>query len=195
MGHLPADVLLDIAENARPASSAPHLATCASCRQQVEEARRALALVSTMDVPEPSPLFWDHLSARVREAVAAEAPAPAPRVGWFPWRWAAAVSGAAAVFAVVLALTNNLVPSSSPDGGAGEPVASSVGQRLPLPADPSFSLIADLAGDLDWEGAAEAGFMVRSGVAEFAVVDLSVDERMELRRLLTEEIAANHEVL
>ena len=43
-------------------------------------ARRMLRDVAAVDVPEPSPLFWDHLSARMREAIAHEPPpAAAPR--------------------------------------------------------------------------------------------------------------------
>src|SRR6185436_8662720 len=39
---------------------------------QLDELRAMLAAARDVDVPEPSPLFWDHLSARVSEAVAAE---------------------------------------------------------------------------------------------------------------------------
>src|SRR5437762_12868319 len=73
-----------------------------------------LALLRDVDVPEPSPLFWDHLSQRVREAVANEPP-PAP--GWMNRlnvAWAAGVFGAVAV--VVLAVNLHR--------GAPQPVSS-----------------------------------------------------------------------
>ncbi len=38
-----------------------------------------MSVAAEVEVPEPSPLFWDHLSARVGEAVAAE---QAPRRSW-----------------------------------------------------------------------------------------------------------------
>ena len=37
--HLEADELIDLAEGARPESSAPHLAACAQCRAQLADLR------------------------------------------------------------------------------------------------------------------------------------------------------------
>src|SRR5213594_321234 len=75
-----------------------------------------IAALRQVDVPEPSPLFWDHLSQRVREAVANEPP-PAP--GWMNRlnvAWAAGVFGAVAI--VVLAVVVTL------HRGAPQPVSS-----------------------------------------------------------------------
>ncbi len=77
--HLNADQLIDLAEDAREESSAPHLQSCAVCRQQLMELRAMMTTVAEVDVPEPSPLFWDHLSSRVSDAVAAE---PVRRSWW-----------------------------------------------------------------------------------------------------------------
>jgi hypothetical protein len=71
--HLNADDLVELAEGARPESSAPHLAACPQCRAQLDELRAAMSALADLDVPEPSPLFWDHFSQRVHDAVAAEA--------------------------------------------------------------------------------------------------------------------------
>ncbi len=47
---------------------AAHLETCAACREQAAAlARDARATRRAVDVPEPSPLFWEHFSARVRD--------------------------------------------------------------------------------------------------------------------------------
>ncbi len=189
MRHLPPEVLLDIAENARLESSAPHLATCASCREQIDAARRVLMLVGTMEAPEPSPLFWDHLSTRVRDAVAAEAaPQTAQPWGWRSWRLTAVVSAAVVVLSVVLIFKGGPASVPVPVPAEGDAVASAGAEIASLQDDPSLSLIADLAGELDWDGAAEAGFMVGSGTAEGAIPGLSIEERAELRRLLTEEL-------
>ena len=54
------------------------------------------------DVPEPSPLFWEHLSQRVHDAVAAE---PVPSRSWagrINFAWA---GGIVAIAMVVLAVT------------------------------------------------------------------------------------------
>src|SRR5258705_10923481 len=71
--HLNADDLVDLAEGARPESSAPHLAACPQCRAHLEELRGTMSAIADVDVPEPSPLFWDHFSQRVHDAVATEA--------------------------------------------------------------------------------------------------------------------------
>src|SRR6476469_3139983 len=70
--HLNTDELVDIAEGTRTEAAAPHLASCEPCRAQLCELRAMIAAAKDVDVPEPSPLFWDHLSARVSEAVAAD---------------------------------------------------------------------------------------------------------------------------
>jgi uncharacterized protein involved in exopolysaccharide biosynthesis len=56
-----------------------------------------------------------------------------------------------------------------------------------LTADPSLSLVADLAKNMDAESAGEAG-LAASGSAEHAVVHLSDAELRELRRLLADEL-------
>ncbi len=189
MRHLPPEALLDIAEDARLESDAPHLARCASCRQQIDAARRVLMLVGTTDVPEPSPIFWDYLSTRVRDAVAAEAaPQTARPSGWLSWRLTAAVSAAVVVLSVVLIFKGAPASVPAPVPAEGDALTYAGSEIAPLQDDPSLSLIADLAGELDWDGAVEAGFMVGGGTAEGAISGLSIEERVELRRLLTEEL-------
>ena len=63
------------------------------------------------------------------------------------------------------------------------PVGSSASE------DPSFSLLGDLAGNLDWDSAAEAGISTEVGAADGALTDLNDAERAELRRLLREEMS------
>src|SRR5215467_3453627 len=77
MGHLTPALLVDLAEGIKAEHSVPHLARCDACRRALAELRATMADVGGPgnpenddgDVPEPSPLFWDHLSSRVREAV------------------------------------------------------------------------------------------------------------------------------
>ena len=73
--HLSPEELTDYAEGARDPADAPHLQSCDICRHQVASLRKTMSVLvgaSSMNVPDPSPLFWDHLSQRVHEAVAAE---------------------------------------------------------------------------------------------------------------------------
>ena len=76
MSHLSRDErLLALGRRARR-RRASRTAMLPGCRAEVEALRGVLREVRAVDVPEPSPLFWDHLSARVGDAIARE-PAPA----------------------------------------------------------------------------------------------------------------------
>src|SRR5580704_16254588 len=80
--HLTVEDFVDLAEGARDDASMPHLAVCAVCRRQLADLREMVSVGAagrSSDVPEPSPLFWDHLSSRVREAVGNE---ELPARGW-----------------------------------------------------------------------------------------------------------------
>ena len=79
MRHLDPEALIDFAEGEREETATRHLAECVRCRVQLEDMIAAMAAVRDVEVPEPSPLFWDHLSARVRERVASEARPEASR--------------------------------------------------------------------------------------------------------------------
>jgi hypothetical protein len=188
--HLSPAELLDLAEGTRAEASAPHLAQCAECRAQIAELRSTLAIGRDVEVPEPSPLFWEHLSARVRTAVDAEAltrPARPFRISWFS---AALATAAGVAIAVVLVVKAPSAPVADMADAGGTEVAVDVPDTIAGAAldDPSLRLIVDLAGDLDWESAEAAGFSVRGGV-ERAVLDLTDDERVELQRLLKMELA------
>src|ERR1700676_306955 len=102
MRHLNEEELLDLGEGARSESLTPHLASCESCRRQLADLRAAMSAAAAVEVPEPSPLFWQHLSARVREAVSNEERASAsawmPR--WLGWRSAVPAVAVAAVILV-----------------------------------------------------------------------------------------------
>jgi hypothetical protein len=55
--------------------------------------------------------------------------------------------------------------------------------------DPSLSLVLDLAGELDWDQAREAGLTTHVGVDDDALAQLSDAERVELQKLLKGELA------
>src|SRR5471032_1248770 len=76
MSHLSPDQFVDLAEGTKPEASLPHLASCEPCRRQLADMRAMMSEAAAADPLEPSPLFWDHLSARVREAVDEERARP-----------------------------------------------------------------------------------------------------------------------
>jgi hypothetical protein len=60
---------------------------------------------------------------------------------------------------------------------------------LNLGDDPSLSLMANLAADLDWDAASEAGLTTHVGVDNDAVTELTDGERLALNQLLKGELA------
>ena len=83
---------------------------CAECRADLDRLRSVVVEVQAAEMPEPSPLFWDHFSERVRQATAA-APTPVAASWWSAaWR---PVAGVAAGLAVVM-LPVLLWPRSGP---------------------------------------------------------------------------------
>jgi hypothetical protein len=190
MSHLTPEELLDLAEGAQDEASAPHLTRCQSCRGQLADLRAAMAAVSEIDVPEPSPLFWEHLSARVREAIAPDA---APRVSWIErwFSWKIAVPATAGVV-TLLAVAVTMHGPRAPETTVRQTVSQQTSDQLVRPADDlSWSLMTDIASDLDWEAAVEAGLTTPAGGVDRAVFDLNADERRALRRLLQVELAGS----
>jgi hypothetical protein len=85
MSHLSREELVDSLDGPLPAARQAHADACPRCAAERASLARVVQEMSLADVPEPSPLFWDRLSARVRESLAAE-PAPATAgPGWLAW--------------------------------------------------------------------------------------------------------------
>lgn len=191
MQHLSPDQLLDVAEGTRTGRDFPHLESCPACARQLADLRSAMAAASDVEVPEPSPLFWDHLSARIRTAVAdSDPPARSMWLGGAWWRWAAAAAVLGAILLVVWPASTRV----SVRVGTGEPTLASAD---PAPDDdvrafdddPALALLADLSVGLDWDAASEAGLVPSVGTIDRVVFTLSLDERVELHRLLQEALA------
>ena len=192
--------LVDLHRGTLAESAAPHLASCEQCRAQLAELRAIMTAASGVEVPEPSPLFWDHLSARVRHAVANEAPSAgesaglgsAARVG--SWRvLLPGVALAALVLAAAIGLRGPIVPPGGDGAASGSPEMVNVDAGVDLAAlfdaDPALGLIADLVEELDWDDAVQAGLTADAGSVDRVVSEMTEDERLELRRLLNAELA------
>ena len=190
--HLQPDELVDLAEGTRPESSAPHLATCEVCRHQLAELKAMMSAAADVAVPEPSPLFWDHFSVRVREAVAAEG---VPRRSFWSWPRLAMPAAAAAMAGVILAVALNTGPATTPEAPTPTVAPTASVASVDLLSDPqspgddtALTLVAELSSDMDLDAAREAG-LAAGGSAEHAVTHLDGGELRELRRLLQEELA------
>jgi len=208
MAHLTPARLVDLAEGTEPEYAVPHLGECDACRRSLAALRATMADVASLGdsaVPEPSPLFWDHLSTRVRSSVAEHAP------GGTRWveRWLRPrvvlpilVGVAGAVLVAVATSRRPVVQTPIPatplptDEALLVPFESvpSLQPLAPFGAadDPSLGLMADYGTTLGWdEMREEMAVAPRAGVvrgADEAVIALSAEERQELLRLLEEEM-------
>ena len=181
MNHLTSDELIDAAEGTLDAARQPHLDTCEACRQQVADLAAVLGEALAVAVPEPSPLFWSHLSQRVRTAIDAE---PQTAGGWRQWlRWPVLAPIAALVLLVVV-LGVALPRQQTVPATAAITTAPADTDR----SDEGFALVADMVGDLDWDTAMSAGLAVAPGAADRAVLELTATEQQELTRLLMAEL-------
>jgi hypothetical protein len=195
MSHLSRDERLLALDGALDAARETHLAACAACRTEVDALRGVVARVRAVDVPEPSPLFWDHLAARVGDAIARE-PVPVVASGW----WSSRLAWAAAAVIVTAAGTGYLMRPQAPPPSAvvahAPPAAAQPPATHPLPppaldvepapADDGWALIAAVAE----EGPTDDELLApQAGQAELSISALSAEERTALARELAAALA------
>jgi hypothetical protein len=181
MKHLTPDQLIDALENAPSADAGRHLSDCADCREQLSMAALALKATSDAEIPEPSPLFWEHFSTRVRAAVDVE---ETPTRQWPQWFRLPVLAPIAALAMVIAVLAITLPRSPGPLPLA---IAESTSSDILL-SDDGWTLVADAVGDLDWETATEAGLTVEPGAVDRVVMDLNLDEQRALTALLQDAL-------
>jgi len=186
--HLTPEEFVDAAEETLPAERRAHLEACEACRGEVARLAALLREARELPVPEPSPMFWDHFSARVREAVAGQPQAPRGWSGWLRWP---VLLPAGALALLVLALVS---PLSRQGTSAIDPVAqlpvitATAASDVALAQDP-WELVAELVGPMDWETAGAAGLGVVPGEVDSVLLQLDESERRELSRLIERELA------
>jgi len=193
--HLAEQELVDALDGTLADVRAAHVASCPACAAQVEELRAIAARAAGVDVPEPPPFFWNQLSARVRVAVAEEA-AAGPRVlSWPLWLRPAIASGAAAILIVLVSALAGVWPRHTP-----EPVAPTVAMHpadeteprddglVDIEEDEAWAVVRTLAEDLDHDEMDVEGVSARPGSADHFTLGLSEPERVELARLLEEQL-------
>ena len=188
MSHLTTDELVDAVEQTLSPARQAHLIECGDCRHHVAQMAALVHEVRLVDVPEPSPLFWDRFSDRVRRAIADEGRVPPRLARWFEWPVLVPVG---ALAALVLALTSAISPRVV--GTLDNATAINVIEPAPMiePAgdvDAQWELVAAIVGEVDVEAAEQAGIRTTPGAADEAVLQLTAAEQQELLRLLREEL-------
>jgi hypothetical protein len=184
--HLSSREFVEALDGALGPSRLEHAQACATCRGDLGELQRIMRDVgAAADRGEPSPLFWEHFSARVSQATSAEA-IPAAHA-WRRWTFAAVAGGLAAVVLAVL-------PSLRAPAGSGLSTASDVvlsGTLAPGggDSDQSWQAMLHVAADLP---ADELSRMVAPmpGAADAVAADLTPAQQRELISLLQAEIGA-----
>jgi hypothetical protein len=216
--HLTPEELIDSRERQLAPARQAHAADCAVCRAKLAQLDEVLRDVAAVDIPEPSPLFWDHLSARIRDRVAHEPP-PAAAVdnplsrlgdwltGWSPgWitrpRWAFA-----AILVALCASLGWLGWSELRRGGSApvaEPRIASAPRAVPETAAPDaiaataasaddvdgeWALMLQMAEDVSWDEADGSALYVRPAAVDHALVELTAEERDRLLQLVEADLA------
>ncbi len=180
--HLSPEELLALAEG-HAAAGVGHVAQCEVCRHEVESLRSVMLRVRRADVPEPSPLFWDHLSRRIHEAVAQERPEPRPSEAWR--RWLATALPLTAAVALALSV---MVSAPDPTRSAA-PVTWEEEQGVDLAdgMEPEWQFLVGLVESAS--ALAEEDLpSVDAGDAELVVGELDAGERAALVALLEDEV-------
>ena len=186
MTHLTPAEVIDAVEDTLASERRAHLVACEHCRAETTALTSILREVHAVGTFEPSLLFWDHLSDRVRTAIATEGGAPARARRWFDWPVLAPL-GALAL--LVMALVSSVPQSVTPSERAAiaEP-ATSAEPPDDTASEERWAMMFELMGDVDLDAVVESGFLGRPGTAERALVHLTTSEQEELVRLLREEL-------
>jgi hypothetical protein len=160
-----------------------HLSECGDCATQLASLARLVGELETEDVPEPSPLYWGHASARIKARVAADAVPHGSKA--MRWAWLTGLAGAAAVATVMMiARPPDTVPVADRTERSAVAVAT-FGDA----DDGSWPLVESAAGTLDVDEAVRAGLLGAGDTTDRAVLQLSADERAELGAMLEAELA------
>ncbi len=185
MKHLNLDERLALIE-AGAEREHPHLAECARCRSEVETMRAVLAGARAVTEPEPSPLFWDSLSRRISERVAAERPGRVS-IGWPFWRALVPLTVAVGALVIAVGVGHRTPPQTAAPSPVEMTVDDAVGREDVAGGDDEWALLGDLAGEFDFETLTDSVGPSGEGALGSAVWELSEPERIELAALLQAE--------
>lgn len=147
--------------------------------------------IADVEVPEPSPLFWEQFGGRVNAAIdAADHRRRWPSSAAIGWLTAAAVLCAAIATAY---LTR---PAALPDSPAPPPVQMQAGEigaatesdAPDMETDEAWAVVRSFAGEVDYDDARAAGVAPHAGSVDRAATEMSDEERAELVRLIQDEL-------
>ncbi len=190
------DAIDEDAQHALPGERRRHFEACEWCRGRADDLRGVVAQAADATVPEPSPLFWDHFTARVRQGTDAVEPGRTDRDGWLAtWLPQGSVRWAAFATLVVALMVAGVWQVNAPGRRVSPTVlentrrtlgVADVAERPDGDADPAWAVVRTVADDVNWDDAV-AGIGAEPGAAESVARTLTPDERSELVKLLLAE--------
>jgi len=177
--HLSPNERVDALDGLLESTRQAHLQGCASCQQELaalREVHEALRASAEEDVPEPSPLFWDHFEARVGAAIN-DAPVP-----WWRGSMRAWVTLAAAA---VILLAVWLSPWRTPP--ANEMVVDADLEMGTIGESVQWQFMSGVLESLEQDDA-RVVLAPTAGAVDTAFESLSAAERETFARLLQAEL-------
>lgn len=197
MTHLSQSELVDLLEDTLPSSRAAHVEACRLCRDRADALRATLRDTADLEVPDPSPLFWEHFQSRVRDGIARTPDRSAwhwsGRGGWAPLS-ALLVAVLAVGVTVFGGLTRGHWTMFGPaaphqiDGATVASVEPSDASVLDAGDSEVWAVLTSAAEDVELQAAHDAGMHVYPATIDRAVQRMSQAELTELGRLLQSEL-------
>jgi hypothetical protein len=176
----PEETIAAIERTLEPARAA-HLDGCEPCRREVVDLGGVLTAVRAADEPaEPSPLFWDHMTARVRDAVHSGG-SPA-RAAW--GRFWQPLVGLAAAAAVLMWIAGRAPQAPAQPPATGSAVVADAGAAPP--AEAPWDAVMELAAGLSLDEVHRAVPLRLDNAVLFD--ELSAEEQAALAELLDSEL-------
>jgi hypothetical protein len=171
--HVKDEQLLDLVDSGGAPSVRGHVENCVSCRRRVEEAREGLLWARDVEIPEPSPLYWEAFRVQVGRRIAAEPPRRAP--------WTASLLTATAVLTVAVGIA---LRPGLPRHPAAAAAVLPAWSALPADEDEGLGVIAALGPSMEDLGTISACTEVTECIASLSdeeSAELAEDFEREMR--------------